>query len=109
MTKIFKHNEIPEAENGKRWYHVHCWVEFMEPGQPIYTECNLAPEIFLNGQPITGENERKAVVKVKKLLERWGHSENADTIGNALELLWEENKISGKMYKTLWTMVNKVA
>ncbi len=109
MTKIFKNNETRKAENGKRWYYVSSWVGYLEPGSPLYVECNLAPEVSLNGQPITFEDERKAVVKVKKLLKRWGHAENTDTIGNALELLWEEKKISGKMYMTLWTKVNKAA
>lgn len=109
MKQIIKNNEFPKAENGKRWYYVYSWVGYLEPGYPLYAEYNLAPEVFLNGQPITFEDERKAVVKVKKLLKRWGHAENADTIGNALELLWEEKKISGKMYMTLWTKVNKAA
>lgn len=109
MKKVFKNNEIPKAENGKRWYYVHGWVAFLETGYPRYTEYNLAPEIFLNGHPITHENERKAVVKVKKLLQDWGHPENAETIGNALEYLWETKRISGKMYLTLWSMVNKAS
>ena len=107
MRKNFETGKIPADVNGKRWYIVDTWFDYY--AKTGYAECHLSDAVSLNGIPIRYENERKVVVKVKNLLNGWGHPENRETIGNALEYLWEENKITGQMYLNLWTLMQKAS
>lgn len=107
MERIFETGKIPADSNGKRWYIVDTWFDYNS--MTGRAECKLSDAVSLNGVPIRHENERKAAVKVKNLLKGWGHPENAKTIGNALEYLWEEKKISGKMCVSLLTLIHKAS
>lgn len=107
MRKIFETGKVPADVNGKRWYIVDTWFDYHS--MTGRAECKLSDAVSLNGVPISYESERKVVVRVKNLLKGWGHPENTETICNALEYLWEEKKISGPMYMTLWTIMHKVS
>ena len=96
-------NEVETAPAGKRWYFVSSSANYYT--NTHYTTYNLAPVVTLCGKTTGSDNERKVFVKVKNLLNKWGHEENPDTVNNAIEYLWESGKLSRKNMLDIWKLV----